>query len=69
MNIIQQLDEALANAEPNIIGNRYAKIEVGDNVYSAASSTSSSRHSAQAWGRVDYRMNGKRISKAKLLDI
>jgi hypothetical protein len=65
-SILDQLTDALANAEPNILGNRYATIEIDGNTYSAYSSKAGSHNSAASWGRIDYRMNGKRIAKAKL---
>lgn len=65
--ILTLLDAALAAAEPNVLGNRYAAIEVAGHKYSAATSHPASRHNgSNSWGRVDYRLDGKRIAKANL---
>jgi hypothetical protein len=66
MSILELLTEKLESAEPNVLGNRYATIEVDGVTYSAAATSASARHSGASWNRIDYRMMGKRIAKSKL---
>ena len=69
MSIITKLNQALEAAEPNVLGNRFAKIEIDGNTYSVLCSLAGSHNSAASWGRIDYKMNGKKISKAKLEEV
>ena len=68
MKILDQLEKAIQAAEPNILGNRSAKIEIDGVSYSVSEQTASARHSAQSWGKRIYRLNGKQIAKAKLAE-
>ena len=67
MNILEQLNSELEKAKPNIIGTRYASIDVDGVAYSAISSISGSHNSANCWCRVSYRKDGKIIAKDKLI--
>jgi len=67
MSILNKLNKALEKAEPNVLGNRYVKIEVGGDTYLAAATTVGSHQSANCWGRTDYKKNGKKIAKANLV--
>jgi hypothetical protein len=66
MSILELLTEKLESAEPNVLGNRYATIEVDGVTYSAAATSASARHSGASWGRIDYKKNGKKIAKANI---
>jgi len=66
ISILDQLNVALEKAEPNILGNRYARLEIDGDSYHAAATTASSHQGTAHWGRIDYKKNGKKIAKAKL---
>lgn len=66
--IYEQLITALETTEANIVGQRYVKMEIDGDTYSAISSIAASRHNgANRWGRVDFKKNGKKIAKANLM--
>jgi hypothetical protein len=67
MSILDQIDKVLENAEANVLGNKYAKIEIEGNVYYAAS-TNASFHGQgnQHYARVDYKKNGKKIARKNI---
>ena len=67
MSILDQLAEALEAKEPNILGNRYAMLTIDGDVYSVHATMAGSHQSAQSWGRIDYKKNGKKIAKANIL--
>ena len=66
MNIAEKLNELLENSEPNILGTRSATLVVGGDSYKAVYKIAGAHQSANSWGRVDYKMNGKKIARAKL---
>ena len=66
MSILDQINAQLEKAEPNVLGNRYAKIEIEGVAYSAAATMAGSHQSANCWGRTDYKKDGKKIAKADL---
>ena len=67
MSIYEQLTAALADAEPNILNTRFVRATIDGDEYTARSSISGSHQSANSWGRVDFKKNGKKIAKAKLI--
>ena len=57
----------LEKAEPNVVGNRYAILEIDGDEFIIMEKTASSRHNgANSWGRITFRKNGKVIAKKHL---
>ena len=70
MSIIAKLYEALEAKEPNVLGNRAARIEIDGDEYTIIESSAASRHNgANSWGRISFKKNGKKIAKAKLGEV
>ena len=68
MNIVEMLFSELKKAEPNVLGNRHAILEVDGDEFIITEKQAASRHNgSNSWGRVTFRKNGKVIAKKDLV--
>ena len=69
MDVLAMLYDGLKRAEPNVLGNRHAIIEINGDEYIIIERQASSLHNgANSWGRITFRKNGKVIAKRELTE-
>ena len=67
MDILEMLYSELEKAEPNVLGNRHAILEIDGDEFIIVEKQAASRHNgSNSWGRVTFRKNGKVIAKKDL---